>query len=46
MGNLISDNHGLQGKPALSFMPLQLMSSFCLEKPLCQLLVDFLVFSA
>lgn len=46
MGNLISDNHGLQGMPALSFMPLQLMVSFHMEKPLCQLLMDFLAFSA
>lgn len=37
MGNLISDNHGLQGMPTLSFTPFQFMSSFRLEKPLCQL---------
>lgn len=32
MGNLISDNHGLQGMPALLFTLFRFMSSFRLEK--------------
>lgn len=43
MGNLISDNHGLQGMLTL-FMPFQFMPLFHLEKLLCQLLVDFPLF--